>query len=295
MNILQGTLYGLLAAITFGLIPLFTLPVIEAGYSIPCILFYRFVIGFVAMALLLRFKGMPIFVNKSESIKLSALGFLYVLSGIPFFMAFTYLDSGIVATVQFSYPVLVVVFMVCFFGEKLKKSTAAAVAMAVAGVALLSLGDIAGPISSTGLALTILCATITALYVTGLQVVPFRTENGLSITIYPFMCGIIYSVIYASATGTLEFPRTLEHFMYFVLQALITGVVSNVALVAAVQRIGSTLAAVLGAIEPVVAVSVGVVVFHEAFTLQRGMGAGLIVGAVLVVILIPYLKKSAST
>lgn len=294
MNLLQGAFYGLLAAVTFGLIPLFTLPVIEAGYSVHCILFYRFFLGFIAMALLLRSKNMPILVNRRDSIKLTGLGSLYMLSGIPFFSALAYLDSGVVATVQFSYPVLVVVIMVCFFGEKLKISTACAVLMAFGGVALLSIGDVTGPINATGISLTILSATLTALYVTGLQVIPLQAPaSGISITIYPFMCGTVFTALFALANGTLEFPRTPEHFMYFALQALVTGVVSNVALVAAVKRIGSTLAAVLGAIEPVVAVSVGVMVFGEAFTAQRGLGAGCIVSSVLVVMLAPYLHISA--
>ena len=67
--------------------------------------------------------------------------------------------------------------------------------------------------------------------------------------------------------------------------ALIPTVVSNLALVRAVKSIGSTLTSVLGAMEPVTAVCVGIFLFGEAFTTSIGVGIALIIVAVMVIIL----------
>ena len=69
------------------------------------------------------------------------------------------------------------------------------------------------------------------------------------------------------------------------LAALIPTVVSNLALVRAVKSIGSTLTSVLGAMEPVTAVCVGIFLFGEAFTTSIGVGIALIIVAVMVIIL----------
>ena len=42
MNRVQGIFYGLLAAASFGLIPLFTVPLVEDGIRVDSVLFYRF-------------------------------------------------------------------------------------------------------------------------------------------------------------------------------------------------------------------------------------------------------------
>lgn len=50
MNRLKGFIYGLATSITFGLIPLFTLPLMQEGMSLDSILFYRFLFATVALA-----------------------------------------------------------------------------------------------------------------------------------------------------------------------------------------------------------------------------------------------------
>ena len=70
-----------------------------------------------------------------------------------------------------------------------------------------------------------------------------------------------------------------------VMLALVPTVVSNLALVRAIKNIGSTLTSVLGAMEPVTAVCVGILIFGEPFTSSIGLGIGLIITAVTVIIL----------
>ena len=70
-----------------------------------------------------------------------------------------------------------------------------------------------------------------------------------------------------------------------VMLALVPTVISNLALVRAIKNIGSTLTSVLGAMEPVTAVCVGILIFGEPFTQSIALGIGLIISAVTVIIL----------
>ena len=69
------------------------------------------------------------------------------------------------------------------------------------------------------------------------------------------------------------------------LLAVITAVLSNLTLVLAVQRIGSTLTSVLGVMEPLTTVFVGILVFNEPFTPALVGGVILISSSVTLVML----------
>ena len=69
------------------------------------------------------------------------------------------------------------------------------------------------------------------------------------------------------------------------LLAVITAVLSTLSLVLAVQRIGSTLTSVLGVMEPLTAVFVGILVFNEPFTPALVGGVILISSSVTLVML----------
>ena len=73
--------------------------------------------------------------------------------------------------------------------------------------------------------------------------------------------------------------------MISALLAVITAVLSNLTLVLAVQRIGSTLTSVLGVMEPLTAVFVGILVFNEPFTPALVGGVILISSSVTLVML----------
>jgi len=67
-----------------------------------------------------------------------------------------------------------------------------------------------------------------------------------------------------------------EIFINFLIFAFLTTVISSLCLVYAIQYIGSTPVAILGALEPVVAVLISVLMFHEKFTPNLLIGITLI-------------------
>ena len=56
MNRLKGFFYGIITSVTFGLIPLFTLPLMQQGMKFDSILFYRFVLATVALGIMMVVK-----------------------------------------------------------------------------------------------------------------------------------------------------------------------------------------------------------------------------------------------
>ena len=292
----MGFLYGLLSSAAFGLIPLFSLPLLRAGISVQTALVYRFSIAALVLWPLLRLKGERFALRGIDLCKLAGLSLAYMVAVLFFFESFYHLPSGIAATIQFLYPVMVMLIMIAFFHERFYWNVGLAVALALAGVALLS---VAGPqtgaatVSFWGVCLGLLSGFSNGLYMIGLQVARIPNLSGLVMTFYIMAFGALIAVADGLLRGSLQWLDTGPELVSATLLALVTAVFSNLTLILAIRRIGSTLTSVLGVMEPLTAVAVGILVFGEPFTMPLAAGVALITGAVLLVMLAPRRRSAA--
>ena len=189
------------------------------------------------------------------------------------------MPSGVATTIQFLYPVMVMLLMIAFFHEQFSMITACSIVLAVAGVALLSIGgDSSRPVTLLGVGMMLLSGFCNALYITGIHVAGIRNMNGLVMTFYVLFFGAAFAFANAVGTGTFQPLSSWWEFMMAALLAVITAVLSNLTLVLAVQRIGSVM-------EPLTAVFVGILVFNEPFTPALVGGVILISSSVTLVML----------
>lgn len=285
MNKINGFLYGLLSSASFGLIPLFTLPAMQQGMHFESILFYRFVFAALALGAILLLDGQSFRIQRKEIPSLLLLAFLYLVSAVFLFWGYKFMASGVATTLHFMYPVLTTLIMMLFFREKKSVWRFAAIALAVTGVFFLSSGDDSGTVTMAGILIVLLSALGYALYLVTVSQLKIGRMKGLKLTFWVFLFGSLLLLIgIAPTTGIQSIPNTTTA-GNLVMLALIPTVISNLALVRAVKSIGSTLTSVLGAMEPVTAVCIGISIFGEAFTTGIGVGIGLIIAAVTVIIL----------
>lgn len=288
-----GIILGLLSAATYGLIPLFTLPLLSRGIPLETAIVYRFSIAALAMAPIMASKNYTLAINRQDFLRLAILSAFYIFAVIAFFHSFRFLPSSMAATLQFLYPVMVMLIMILFFHEKFRWLVCVAVALGLAGVIMLSIGaDESMEAKSTGalawgVSLALLAGLGNSLYMVALQVVKIPRLDGLAITFYVMIFGAVYALGNAAATGKLMWIADWQSLLLVTLLAVVTAVFSNLALVLAIQSIGSTLAAILGVMEPLTAVAIGVTVFQEPFTLTLALGTLLITASVIVAICIP--------
>ena len=92
-------------------------------------------------------------------------------------------------------------------------------------------------------------------------------------------------LVYALSTSGIAVVHTWHIWRNLLLLALLPTVLSNLTLVLAIKHIGSTMTSILGSMEPLTAVLVGVVHFGEGFDLDSAAGLILVVTAVIIVIL----------
>lgn len=289
---LTGILLGLASSAAFGLIPLFSLPLMHAGVPVPTVLAYRFTIAALAMGVILKSRQEKLLISAADFAKLGFLSAMYLMAVEFFYEAFNFLPSGVTATIQFLYPVMVMLIMIFFFHEHFRWQTGLAILFAFLGVATLSL-DQGGTTSETdlgiawGVCLALLAGLTNALYFIGLKVIRLPSVNGQLITFYVMLFGSFFCVAHALASRQLIWIRQPDQISLALLLALITAVFSNLTLVMAIKRIGPTLTSILGVMEPLTAVMVGTLVFKEPFTWALFLGVLLIALAVAIVVIMP--------
>ena len=98
------------------------------------------------------------------------------------------------------------------------------------------------------------------------------------------VCEVI-AVVKSIAGGNLHGIPTVNVGIELVRLARIAGVISLLAMMSAIKIIGPTPTAIMGSLEPLVAVGISVVIFHEPLTVNLLTGIVLIVSAVLLTVI----------
>ena len=285
MNKLNGFLYGILSSASFGLIPLFAIPAMQHGMNFMPILLYRFTFATLALAILLTVRKVSFKITKKDFPPLFLLSILYLISSVFLLWGYKFMPSGIATTLHFMYPVITTVIMMVFFRERKSLWRMIAIALAISGVFFLSNTKGEFEISFIGIVIVLISAVGYALYLVTVGQVKNDNLKGLRLTFYVFLFGTLMLVTGMGITGNIEPIPDMTTAGNLLLLAIIPTIVSNLALIEAIKNIGSTLTSVLGAMEPVTAVIVGIAVFGEMFTLSIGLGITLIISAVTIIIL----------
>ena len=285
MNKIKGYLYGCISSATYGLVPLFTLPLMSRGMHYDSILFYRYFFATLFLGAVLKLTGKSFRLERADILPLTGLGSLFALSSLFLFMSYLYMESGIASTILFFYPILVTLIMAIFFREKITWATITSIMLAFVGIGLLYKGDKGMPLSMFGIFIVFLSALAYALYIVGVNKTRVNTMDGDKLTFYTLLVGSGIFFIKLKFGANLEMISGVASWFDILMLALVPTVVSCVAMVWAVHNVGSTVTAILGALEPLTAVFVGIVVFHEPLTVNMAVGIFMIILAVIVIIL----------
>lgn len=195
------------------------------------------------------------------------------------------MSAGIATTLHFTYPVFVTLIMLLVFRERTSWITLTAIALAILGVARLSIDEGEIRLSALGVFIVLLSALGYALYISTVNKSRVKGMTGRKLTFYVFVVSTILFAIKAGTNEGIQAIPDLASWLNLILLAVVPTVISNITLVLAVHHIGGTLTSVLGAVEPITAVCVGVWVFNEPFTPNLAAGILLIIIAVTLIIL----------
>lgn len=292
---LKGFLYGLATSVTFGLIPLFTLPLMHKGLQSDSILFYRFVTATLALGLMMLFKKESFKIHWKDVPLLVVMALFYTASSMFLLYGYEKMGAGVATTLHFTYPIFTTLLMLLLFHERASWVTWVAILLAVGGVARLSLQGTELKLDPWGVFIVLLSAVGYASYTVSVNKSRLKDMHSRKLAFYVFLFTALTFSIKNGVQGSLQPLPDAASVGLVLLLAVAPTVISNITLLLAVRHIGGTLTSILGAMEPVTAVVIGACVFGEAFTGTEAVGIVLILVAVVLVILTNRIKEGVDT
>lgn len=292
---LIGTLCAVGAAVCYGTNPLGALNLYAEGMNTPSVLFYRFGLAWLIVAVVMLFRRESLKVDRREFLTLTALGVLFIFSSLTLYLSFHLMPAGVASTILFTYPVMTAAIMAVFFRERIRTGTIMSILLSFAGVLLLYWSDVGGTLHIGGVALVLVSALTYALYIIVVDKSPLAMSS-FKINFYVLFYCAAGMALFALLSGQpLQLPPTPRAWLWVSWLAVVPAIMALVMMVYAAKYIGSTPTAILGALEPTTAVLIGVFVFAEPFTLRLLLGIVLILAAVTIVVLAKGNKRAVDS
>ena len=290
-NAIIGYPAGIITGITYGLNPLFAVPLMKEGASIESILFFRYIIAVLLLGAFLLLRKQSFRVSWKQAGVLLVLGLLYTTSSLTLFEAYKYIASGLATTIVFLYPVLVAIIMV-FLKVVPSWPVWLSIGLTFVGVVIMTQSDSSQTVNPIGLLLSFASALVYALFIVIINrsKVIGNISNSL-LTFYALSVGTIVFLgkIALSDTGVMTGLTGHTVRLNLLGLAVLPTIVSTATLAIATRNIGATKASVLGVFEPVTAILVGTLVFGEALT--TNIVVGILISMVAITFMIAMTKR----
>ena len=268
----KGYILGAVAAATYGMNPLFALPLYKAGMNPDSVLFFRYLFAIPVLGMMIVARGRSFKLKRKEVLPLIIMGLLVALSSLALFQSYNYMDVGIASTLLFVYPILVALIMWIAFKEKLTLPTVLCILLALGGIGLLYKSGDGSTLNLTGIILVMISALSYAIYIVGVNQSTLKNLATLSLTFYVLLFGLVLFLVRVDFGQSLRVAETWYLWGNLIALAIFPTAISFLCTTQAIQYIGSTPTAILGALEPLTAVFFGVVVFGESLTLRLSCG-----------------------
>ena len=248
------------------------------------VLFFRYLFAIPVLGIMIKVRGRNFKLQKKEILPLIIMGLLVALSSLTLFQSYNYMEAGIASTLLFIYPILVALIMSLVFKEKLTIQTVLCILLALAGIGLLYQGSDGTTLSLTGIALVIISALSYAIYIVSVNQSTLKNVATLKLTFYILLFGLTLFLVRIDFGKSLHIVNTWYLWGNLIALAIFPTAISFLCTTQAIQYIGSTPTAILGALEPLTAVFFGVTIFGESLTPRLSCGIVMIILAVTLII-----------
>ncbi len=279
---LIGYIAGIITGITYGLNPLFAMPLMNAGAPVENILFFRYGLSVLILGCWLLAKHESFRVSGKQLVRLLILGACFTMSSLFLFEAYRLIPSGMATTIVFLYPVLVALIMV-FMRVYPTWQVWFSIILTFIGVFVLSRNDGTHVIQTKGIVIAAASALAYAMFIVIVnRSKAIRKVSNTLLTFYALMVGTIVFMVKALAGGhsLLLGISGFSAWGNLLGLAVLPTIVSTATLALATRKIGAAKASVLGVFEPITAILVGALAFGEPVTMNVLIGIGLTMAAV---------------
>jgi drug/metabolite transporter (DMT)-like permease len=283
---LVGVALIVVSASSFGAMAIFARLAYEAGTDPITILFLRFTIAAVFMVTVMAVKGIA-FPRGRTLMNLSLMGSLgYVGFSLAFFTALTMAPAGLVAILLYLYPAFVTILATIFLKKPVTIFKFVALSMTFAGTILI-IGLDSGDGQAFGIVLGITAAILYSIYIVVGSKVILNAGAFPASTVVIISAGVIFSGVVAVKGA--HFTATATGWIAVFAIALVSTALAIVTFFAGLKKIEPAIASMISTLEPVVTVSLAVIVLGETVSIPKIFG-----GIMILVAVVLLAKREAS-
>lgn len=266
-EIAKGYFLAILASMTYGLNPMFALPLYGMGLDILSVLFYRYLFAALILGVIMAMRRQSFAIPRKAVLPLILAGVFFALSSLTLFGSYKYMDVGIASTILYVTPFFVAFIMAVFFKQKISGTGILCIVVSMAGIGMISVKQDSTIQNPFGIALVILSALVYAVYMVLINKTALNQMHIVPLTFYCIIVGLILFLICMNFGQNLtHMPLTVSGVYNVMGLAIFPTIVSLIAMTVAIQSIGPVPTSVLEAIEPVTALFVGCFMFGEVLT-----------------------------
>lgn len=279
-----GATLVVLSGVLYGCLGIFGTFLIQDGFSVSSMLFWRF----FAAALTLPLLGVSAFGGEAGRFSRSDLkdaginALLYSLSSGLYFVASKRIGTGLGMVIFYSYPVFIYLWLWLFAKEAISRLSWASLFMVCTGLLFLS-GDssgVEGYENWLGIGLAVASCLGYAGYIL-LSKHQARKLNPLVSTFILCLLSSAYFFLLMLKEGGRLWPSSLEHFLIILALGFLATGLPIFLMLKGLQSIHADQAAVLSVFEPLVTVVLGAWVLKERIGAIQYLGIGIVLtGAV---------------
>jgi len=271
------------SAVMFGLMPMFAKLSYAEGVNVISLLFYRYLLAFIMLAIFVKSRKKNLAVTKKQFVPL----FLASLVGTVFttyslFLSYDYISTGLASTLHFIYPAITCVLAFFVYKEHFGRNKFFALLISMVGIALLSInGHI--DISVKGMFWALISGVFYAIYIICAANKELKKLSPYVVAFYIFLMSCLMFLVWGLVTGEIMFNIHPVAILYIGSLSFWATFVAVILFFVGMKEIGPSKAAVLSTFEPMTGVLIGLAVFHEPMSINMLIGCVLVLLSVVLI------------
>ncbi|QIA26598.1 EamA family transporter [Thermaerobacter sp. PB12/4term] len=272
----RGMAYVLAAAALWGTLGVVARLAYAGGAQPGEVVFFRAAIAFVLALAVARRQGVALAVPRRRWLLLGAYGTISVgLFYLSYFWAVRMLPVAVAAVLLYTAPVFVALLARLFLGETLGLRRLLALAVALAGVMLVSAPDPSAGIRWGGVAVGLLSGLTYALY-SIFGKVALRDLDPAAVVVYTLGIGALVLLAALPPGRLLDLAWSPAVWLWVFLLGVGPTFLAYRLYTAGLQWVPASTASIVATVEPVVAALLGWLVLGESLSAGQGAGAVLV-------------------
>lgn len=270
----QGALLVALSGMLYGVIAYFGTQLIHHHFTVPTMLFWRFFIATLWMAMSMLITKKKFYLELSQQpalIKTAVLAAIYYSTASAlYFLSSLYIGTGLAMVIFFSFPVFVTLFAYLLSDWQMNKYAFCSLIAVIVGLFLLK-GKGATLLNPLGILFALLAALCYAVYMHGSQHNAKKMDSRL-LTLATCLGNSLIFFIIAILTHQFLIPNSFNEWVWAITLGVFATALPIQLLLDGLKYISPVKASILSVLEPTVTVIMGLILLNETISSLQTVG-----------------------